>query len=88
MADRGLVLDVNDFMSRGKTMVGRILGRFLFSLDILPTDKLIEVQRSDLVAQHIGETALKTREKINEARGGILCGQSVSADTQGGVSKD
>lgn len=32
----------------------------------------MEVQRSALVGGHVGETALKTKAKIDEARGGVL----------------
>ncbi|KAF7819815.1 Protein cfxQ like [Senna tora] len=41
----------------GKTMVARILGKLLYMVGILPTDKVTEVQRTDL---------------IQEAEGGIL----------------
>ncbi|XP_031280608.1 ribulose bisphosphate carboxylase/oxygenase activase, chloroplastic-like [Pistacia vera] len=56
----------------GKTMVARILGRLLHSVGILHTSNVKEVQRADLVGEHIGHTGPKTREKIKEAEGGIL----------------
>ncbi|KAI8023644.1 hypothetical protein LOK49_LG03G01366 [Camellia lanceoleosa] len=56
----------------GKTMVARILGRLLYMVGILPTDKVTEVQRTDLVGEFVGHTGPKTRRKIKEAEGGIL----------------
>ncbi|OAY80558.1 Protein cfxQ [Ananas comosus] len=56
----------------GKTMVARILGKLLHRVGILPTDKVIEVQRTDLVGEFVGHTGPKTRRKIQEAEGGIL----------------
>ncbi|KAK9268544.1 hypothetical protein L1049_000298 [Liquidambar formosana] len=56
----------------GKTLVARILGRLLHMVGILPTDKVIEVQRTDLVGEFVGHTGPKTRRKIKEAEGGIL----------------
>lgn len=56
----------------GKTMVARILGRLLHMVGILPTDKVTEVQRTDLVGEFVGHTGPKTRKKIQEAEGGIL----------------
>ncbi|XP_044469538.1 protein CfxQ homolog [Mangifera indica] len=56
----------------GKTMVARILGRLLHSVGILQTDKVKEVQRTDLIGKYIGQTGPKTRKKIKEAEGGIL----------------
>ncbi|XP_027359028.1 uncharacterized protein LOC113867769 [Abrus precatorius] len=56
----------------GKTMVARILGKLLHMVGILPTDKVTEVQRTDLVGEFVGHTGPKTRRKIKDAEGGIL----------------
>ncbi|EOA30461.1 hypothetical protein CARUB_v10013586mg [Capsella rubella] len=56
----------------GKTMVARVLGKLLNTVGILPTDKVTEVQRTDLVGEFVGHTGPKTRRKIQEAEGGIL----------------
>ncbi|QCD92099.1 uncharacterized protein LOC114182134 [Vigna unguiculata] len=56
----------------GKTMVARILGKLLHMVGILSTDKVTEVQRTDLVGEFVGHTGPKTRRKIMEAEGGIL----------------
>ncbi|KAI3443791.1 hypothetical protein Pfo_000456 [Paulownia fortunei] len=56
----------------GKTMVARVLGKLLHMVGILPTDRVTEVQRTDLVGEFVGHTGPKTRRKIQEAEGGIL----------------
>jgi len=56
----------------GKTMVARILGKLLHMVGVLPTDKVTEVQRTDLVGEFVGHTGPKTRRKIQDAEGGIL----------------
>ncbi|CAA0815834.1 AAA-type ATPase family protein / ankyrin repeat family protein [Striga hermonthica] len=56
----------------GKTMVARVLGKLLHMVGILPTEKVTEVQRTDLVGEFVGHTGPKTRRKIQEAEGGIL----------------
>ena len=56
----------------GKTTIARILADIYRNMGILSKGQLIEVDRSELVSQYIGETAIKTQEKINQALGGIL----------------
>ena len=56
----------------GKTTVARMLARIYKSLDILPEGQLIEVDRGGLVGSYIGHTAIKTREVVQSALGGIL----------------
>jgi len=56
----------------GKTTVARILGKIYRKLGILTTDNFIETDREGLVAGYIGHTAIKTKEIIKKAKGGIL----------------
>lgn len=56
----------------GKTTVARILASLYKEIGVLKTGQLIEVDRSELVAGYVGQTAIKTQQKINEALGGIL----------------
>lgn len=56
----------------GKTTVARILGNLYKDIGILSKGQLVEVDRSALVAGYVGQTAIKTQEKIKEALGGIL----------------
>ncbi|MGC4022522.1 MAG: AAA family ATPase [Cyclobacteriaceae bacterium] len=56
----------------GKTTVARILSKIYKGLGILERGHLIEVDREGLVAGYVGQTAIKTGDKINEAMGGIL----------------
>ncbi|HEM3683729.1 TPA: AAA family ATPase [Streptococcus suis] len=56
----------------GKTTVARFIAKIYKALGILSEGQLIEVDRSDLVAGYVGQTAIKTREVIDKALGGIL----------------
>ena len=56
----------------GKTSVARIIADIYKGLGVLDKGHLVEVDRGGLVAQYIGHTAKQTKEKIEEAFGGIL----------------
>ncbi|AFM04170.1 AAA+ family ATPase [Bernardetia litoralis DSM 6794] len=56
----------------GKTTVARILSTIYRALGVLERGQLVECDRQSLVAGFVGQTAIKTQEKINSAIGGIL----------------
>lgn len=56
----------------GKTTVARLLAKIYHKIGVLSKGHLIETDRSGLVGGYVGQTAIKTREVINEAMGGIL----------------
>ncbi|KAB2954662.1 AAA family ATPase [Heliorestis acidaminivorans] len=56
----------------GKTTVSRIVGRLFKELGVLPKGHVIEVERADLVGEYIGHTAIRAREQVKKALGGVL----------------
>lgn len=56
----------------GKTTIARFLSKIFHSLGILSKGQLVEVDRGDLVAGYVGQTAIKTKDCINKAMGGVL----------------
>lgn len=56
----------------GKTSVARILGQIYYKMGALSKPNVVEVGRSDLIAGFVGQTAIKTQEVIDRAKGGIL----------------
>lgn len=68
----------------GKTTVARILGGLYAAIGVLSKGQLIEVDRSGLVAGYVGQTALKTKEVINSALGGVLFIDEAYALSSGG----
>jgi len=56
----------------GKTTVARILGEVLFSVGVLESPTVVEVSRSDLIGEYIGQSLPKVNKVISRAKGGIL----------------
>ena len=56
----------------GKTTVARIISKILKAIGVLKKGHMIEVTRSDLVGEYVGQTAPKTLSRIKEAYGGVL----------------
>lgn len=56
----------------GKTTVARIVGRMYKAIGLLSKGQFIEVSRTDLIAGYQGQTALKVKKVIEEAKGGVL----------------
>ena len=56
----------------GKTTVARIVSKILYELNYIKKDKLVEVTSKDLVAEYVGQTAIKTANVVSKAMGGVL----------------
>jgi SpoVK/Ycf46/Vps4 family AAA+-type ATPase len=72
----------------GKTTIARLLGKIFKAMGILKNGHVIEVDRSGLVGQYIGETAQKTNKVINEAMGGLLFIDEAYSLHKGGGAQD
>lgn len=56
----------------GKTTVARIVAGIYKELGVLKKGHLVETDRSGLVAEYVGQTAVKTNKIIDEALDGVL----------------
>lgn len=56
----------------GKTTVARIMAKLLYNMGFIGEEKIVEVSSPDLIAGYTGQTALKTRDVIINAMGGVL----------------
>jgi len=55
----------------GKTTVARLLGRIYKEMSVLEKGHLIEIERADIVGEYIGHTAVKVKQQVKRALGGI-----------------
>jgi SpoVK/Ycf46/Vps4 family AAA+-type ATPase len=75
----------------GKTTVARKLGALFKAMGLLPTDKVVETDRSALVGQYVGQTAPLVNEVCDSALGGILFideAYSLANDANGGFGRE
>jgi SpoVK/Ycf46/Vps4 family AAA+-type ATPase len=56
----------------GKTEIAKIMGKIYSKIGILNKGTFKKVTRSDLIAGYLGQTAIKTKDVIKEALGGVL----------------
>jgi len=56
----------------GKTTVARLMGELLHEIGLLQRGHLVEAQSSDLIADHVGGTAIRTNNLIDRAIDGVL----------------
>jgi SpoVK/Ycf46/Vps4 family AAA+-type ATPase len=56
----------------GKTEIAKIIGKIYSNIGMLNKGTFKKVTRSDLIAGYLGQTAMKTRDVIKEALGGVL----------------
>ena len=56
----------------GKTVVARLFSEILYNNKIIQENKLVEVGRTELVGEYVGQTAPKVKRAFDDAQGGVL----------------
>jgi len=56
----------------GKTTVARILGKILYSMGYLKSDKFGEVTAKDFIAEYVGQTGPKSAKLIKKYKNGVI----------------
>ncbi|MCQ2313311.1 MAG: DUF4236 domain-containing protein [Paludibacteraceae bacterium] len=70
----------------GKTTVARILAKIYKQLGVVSKGHLVETDRAGLVAEYVGQTAVKTNKIIDSALDGVLFIDEAYSLVQGGQS--
>lgn len=75
----------------GKTTVARLLAKIYHKMGLLKKSDVVEVDRSGLVGGYLGQTALKVKEVVKKALGGVLFideAYSLTADDRDSYGKE
>ncbi len=75
----------------GKTTIARIIAKRLKEIGVIKKDEIVETDRSGLVAGYVGQTAMKTLDKIHDALGGVLFideAYALADESPGGFGKE
>lgn len=70
----------------GKTTVARVVARMLKEMGVLKSGHLVETDRRGLVAEYVGQTAVKTEDVFKSALDGVLFIDEAYALTNGNDS--
>lgn len=75
----------------GKTTVARIIAKIYKALGVLQQGQLIETDRSGLIAEYVGQTAVKVNKTVDSALNGVLFideAYSIVGDSQDSFGKE
>lgn len=75
----------------GKTTVARIVAKVYKALGILAQGQLVETDRSGLIAEYVGQTAIKVNKIVDSAINGVLFideAYSITGETQNDYGKE
>ena len=56
----------------GKTKVAKIMARLYHALGFVSTENFKTASRDQLVGRYLGETSIKTKAVLDDAKGGVL----------------
>jgi len=71
----------------GKTTIARLLAQMYRAMGLLKRGQLVEVDRSGLVGEYVGTTALKTDRAVKRALDGVLFVDEAYALARGGETR-